>query len=233
MRVQDVPSLLIGVQTSYRSCRQWQSICRPSCLNLIYGFLPSWMLAFVIPYWQDNASSSSASTWCGSMKVCSWARSISAALSRCQRSRSIRYSSSARYLYECFRFSVPDLIAPCTCTNSSALYSDTLNFAPPVTALRSSWLRKSTGAALSITPSLLLKWSIASNAPCVWQANLSASVDFPQPARRGAMLCPVSPQGRRKAPPGPRRGPRNREVEPGERHQALLSPPSGACREGA
>ena len=84
---------------------------KPVFLNLIYGFLPSWMLAFVIPYWQDNASSSSASTWCGSTKVCSWARSISAALSRCQRSRSIRYSSSARYLYECFRFSVPDLIA--------------------------------------------------------------------------------------------------------------------------
>jgi hypothetical protein len=35
---------------------------KPVFLNLMHGFSPSRMLAFVIPYWQDNASSSSAST---------------------------------------------------------------------------------------------------------------------------------------------------------------------------
>src|ERR1700730_9761673 len=63
---------------------------KPVFLNLMCGFLPSWILVFVIAYWRDNASSSSAITRYGSTKDCSCARSISAALSRCQRSRSIR-----------------------------------------------------------------------------------------------------------------------------------------------
>jgi hypothetical protein len=56
---------------------------------------------------------------------------------------------------------VPDLMAFCTCKNSSALYSETLNLPSRDTAVRSSDVRKSTGAILSIAPSLSLKFSIA------------------------------------------------------------------------
>ena len=54
---------------------------------------------------------------------------------------------------------MPDLMALCTCKNSSALYSETLNRPPRDTAVRSSGVRKSTGAVLSMAPSLSLKCS--------------------------------------------------------------------------
>src|SRR6516165_1153025 len=52
-------------------------------------------------------------------------------------------------------------MALCTCKNSSALYSETLNRPSRDTAVRSSGVRKSTGAVLSMAPSLSLKCSIA------------------------------------------------------------------------